>query len=107
MKEKKDNTGPSLIDPEAKGGDVAESGFKFQDNQIIAQVPIWLSQDGFIEMIREAMGDTEANFFVPGEGKIYEFIEYKNKKMIPSEFWPEIQRFFEMDQGAHGAYRKF
>jgi hypothetical protein len=107
MNENKDIAGPSLTDPEAKGGDIAEGGFKFQDNHIIAQVPTWLSQDGFTEMIREALGDVEAKFFVPEKGEACEFIEYKNYKITPSKFWPEVQRFREMDECTPETYRRF
>ncbi len=59
---------PSLLDPQSAGGDVAESGFSFQASYILTCICSWLSLDGFTSIIREAMGDTEANFFAPGCG---------------------------------------
>ena len=98
---------PSLMDNEARGGDTAEGGFKFQIHHTVARIPCWLAQDGFQEMIREALGDAEARFFIPGRQGECEFIEYKDHMLIPSKFWPEIQRFQDMENGAPGTYRKF
>ena len=55
----------SLLSPQARGGDIAEGGFQYQFNSTIGQIPNWLAQDGFTEMIRESLGDVEAKFFVP------------------------------------------
>lgn len=98
---------PSLLDPEARGGDTAEGGFAFQENMLVARVPAWLRREGFSEMVREAMGDAEAKFFVPGHGEVREFMEYKDHQVAPAEFWKEIGRFQELDGGALGAYQSF
>lgn len=98
---------PSLLDPEAAGGDIAEGGFRFQDHLILARIPMWLACDGFSEMIREALGDTEARFFVPDRGMAQEFVEYKSHQMAPSEFWSEIDRFCAMDAAHPGSYWRF
>ena len=97
----------SLISPQATGGDIAEGGFQYQANLITARIPNWLSQDGFTEMIRESLGDVEAKFFVPGRGFRREFIQYKNHRMTPSEFWSEIEHFQKMDQEAPNSYQRF
>jgi hypothetical protein len=107
MTKKDDPKGASLLDKQATGGDVAEGGFSFQDGLIVARVPSWLADDGFTQMIREALGDVEASFFEPGFGLRREFVEYKNHNLPPGEFWPEVQRFHEMDTRAPGAYRRF
>ena len=98
---------PSLLDPEARGGDTAEGGFAFQENMLVARVPVWLSREGFSEMVREALGDAEAKFFVPGLGEIREFVEYKDHQVAPAEFWKEIGHFQTLDEGAPGAYERF
>lgn len=98
---------PTLLDPEAKGGDTAEGGFRFQDHLILARIPVWLSCDGFTEMIREALGDTEARFFTPADGMVLEFVEYKNHHLTASEFWPEIDRFYDMDAAHPESYLRF
>lgn len=97
----------SLIAPSATGGDIAEGGFQYQANLVTARIPGWLAQDGFTEMIRESLGDTEAKFFVPGIGLAREFIEYKNHRMAPHEFWTEIGHFQKMAGEAPGVYRRF
>ena len=62
----------SLLSPQSRGGDIAEGGFQYQFDSTIAQIPNWLAQEGFTEMIREALGDAEARFFVPSVGFRYE-----------------------------------
>lgn len=98
---------PSLLAPQAIGGDIAEGGFQYQANLITARVPDWLAQDGFTEMIRESIGDVEAKFFVPGLGFCCELVEYKNHRLIPSEFWPEIEYFQKLDGATPSFYHKF
>ena len=96
----------SLSSPQATGGDIAEGGFQYQANLIIARIPNWLAQDGFTEMIRESLGDVEAKFFVPGRGFRREFIQYKNHRMTPSKFWSEIKHFQKMNQEASTSYQR-
>lgn len=98
---------PSLLEPEASGGDTAERGFSFQEQVALALIPDWLAYEGFAQLIREAMGDIEAQFFVPGHGIQNELIEVKNHRLAPSEFWKEIARFQEIDEGCPGDYRWF
>jgi hypothetical protein len=98
---------PSLLEPQATGGDVAERGFSFQASYILTCICRWLSQDGFTSMVQEAMGDTEANFFVPGRGYEKELVEVKNYPLTPSVFWNELQRFQQLDSASPGTYRMF
>lgn len=98
---------PSLLEPEASGGDTAERGFSFQEQVALALIPDWLAYEGFAQLIREAMGDIEAQFFVPGHGIQNELIEVKNHRLAPSEFWKEIARFQEINEGCPGDYRWF
>lgn len=98
---------PSLLDPESRGGDTAEGGFSFQENMLVARVPRWLRREGFSEMVREAMGDAEAKFFVPGRGEAREFVEYKNHQVAPAEFWKEVGCFKKLDEAAPGSYERF
>jgi hypothetical protein len=107
MTKTNDNPRPSLLEPEARGGDTAEGGFFFQENVILARVPGWLAQDGFTAMIREAVGDAEAKFFVPGRGFVIEYVEVKNHPLTPAEFWDEVKRFQALDAGSPGSYRWF
>ena len=97
----------SLLSPQATGGDIAEGGFQYQANLIVARIPNWLAQDGFTEMIRESLGDVEAKFFVPGRGFRREFVQYKNHRMTPGEFWPEIEHFQQMNQEVPNSYQQF
>ena len=97
----------SLLSFQARGGDIAEGGFQYQFNSTIAQIPNWLAQDGFTEMIREALADAEAKFFVPSAGFQHEFIEYKNYHLKGSKFWEEIEHFWKIDQQTPNSYQQF
>ncbi len=99
-----DSASACLLDRQAYGGGTAASGFTFQENALLARIPMWLSRDGFASMICEAIGDAEARFFAPGRGEVIELIEAKNHRVTPAEFWQEICRFEELDQAAPGAY---
>lgn len=107
MTEHNGNSVPSLFERESRGGDNAERGFSFQEQVVLANIPMWLAYEGFSQIIREAMGDTEAQFFVPGYGTQTELIEAKNHSLRPSEFWDEIERFQGIDKGSNGEYRWF
>jgi hypothetical protein len=106
MAKKQKNT-PSLLEPAARGGDIAEGGLSFQEQVTLAYLPAWLAQNSFTAVIREAMGDTEAKFFVPGHGLCLELLEVKNHTLAPTEFWHEIKRFQVLDNAALGTYRRF
>ena len=97
----------SLLSPQSTGGDIAEGGFQYQANSITAQIPNWLAQDGFTEMIREALGDVEVKFYAPSGGVNREFVQFKNHHMTPSEFWPEIEHFQQIDQEDPDSYKRF
>ena len=108
MAKRKKNSTPSLLELESRGGDTAIGGFSFQDGILLSYIPLWLAQDGFTMMIREAIGDTEAKFFVPAhKGFKVEFIEVKSESLTPSKFWKEIKRFQKVDAGSPGTYRSF
>ena len=97
----------SLLSPQSTGGDIAEGGFQYQANSITAQIPNWLAQDGFTEIIREALGDVEVKFYAPSGGVHREFVQFKNHRMTPSEFWPEIEHFQQIDQEDPDSYKRF
>jgi hypothetical protein len=102
-----DRLTPSLLEPQSRGGDIAEGGFSFQDHIILARLPEWLAQEGFTAMVKEATGDVEAKFFVPSQGFVKDLIEVKNHTLQPAEFWKEIKRFWEIDAGSPGTYHRF
>ncbi|MCC6619353.1 MAG: SAVED domain-containing protein [Chloroflexi bacterium] len=107
MTEPVEQRAPSLLEAQSRGGDIAEGGFTYQEAVTLAQLPRWLADDSFTELVREAMGDVEARFFVPGRGFMLELVEAKNHTLPPAKFWGEIARFRSLDQGCPGAYRRF
>ncbi|WP_225912720.1 SAVED domain-containing protein [Nostoc flagelliforme] len=98
---------PSLLEPQSRGGDIAEGGFSFQDHVILARIPEWLAQEGFTAMVKEATGDVETKFFVPAQGFAKDLIEVKDHTLQPAEFWKEVKRFQQIDAGSPGTYRSF
>lgn len=107
IKSAKPLPGPSLLDNEAKGGDIAEGGFSFQEGVTLAKIPAWLQYDGFTSMIRESVCDAEAMFFDPSHGLRRDGLEAKNHSVPPSEFWNEIDHFIELDLGSPGVFQWF
>ena len=107
MTSNKDKITPSLLEPESRGGGIAEEGFTVQDKFILSRIPSWLSFEGFTSMIRESIGDCEAKFFTPEYGYQIELCEVKSYQLSPSEFWSEINRFHEIDTGSPNTYRWF
>jgi hypothetical protein len=98
---------PTLLDAEARGGDIAEGGFSFQEAVLMTSIPSWLGQDGFTMAIREAMADTEAAYFLPGRGLVRDAIEAKDYSLTPVPFWTEIERFQQLDLGSPGTFQWF
>ena len=104
---KSDHRTPSLLEPQSRGGDIAEGGFSFQDHVVLARIPEWLAQEGFTALVKEATGDVEAKFFAPGQGFVKDLIEVKDHMLQPAEFWKEVRRFQEIDAGSPGTYIRF
>lgn len=107
MSEKIKQPSPSLLESQSRGGDINEAGIAFQAAITLSYIPKWLAMEGFTSMVREGLGDTEAKLFVPGIGLRNEFLEVKDHSLSPSEFWPEIDRFKQIDTGAPGDYQWF
>lgn len=107
VKNRSGEQSPSLLEKESTGGDIASSGFDFQAYLILCKLPHWLSFEGFSSVIWESIGDIEAKFFDPQKGEVIEAIEAKDHLITPSEFWNEIDRFKNMDEGSPGTYRWF
>jgi len=104
---KPDRLTPSLLEPQSRGGEIADSGFSFQDRVILAHIPDWIGQEGFTAMVKEATGDFEAKFYVPNRGFEKDLVEVKDHTLSPNEFWKEIARFQQIEDGSPNTYRRF
>lgn len=94
--------------PKRQGGAVAETGFGFQDNMVLFNIPGWLRMDAFTSIIREASCDYEARFFNPTRyGLQIVGVECKGYTVSFSDFWKEIDDFRELDEQNPGAYSRF
>lgn len=107
MTKRKASVTPSLLEGASRGGDTNEGGISFQAAVVMEHIPRWLAMEGFTSMIREAIFDAEAKFFVPACGFVKEGIEVKDHSMAPVEFWAEIDRFKDVDAGSPGSYAWF
>lgn len=107
MPQSNSNLAPSLLESQSCGGDRARKGFSFQDSILLAKLPIWFVQESFTQLISEAIGDIEVQFFHPRYGMKKELLEVKNHSVQPKKFWDEIQRFFEIQVGSPETYRRF
>ena len=106
MSEKKSAT-PSLLSPEATGGDIATTGFGFQDAVMLAKIPSFLAQDGFTQVIREALCDFEASFFSFPSGVRREGFEAKDHRLTAGSFWKEIEALARLDEADPSCYGAF
>src|SRR5688500_10665726 len=98
---------PSLLEQASRGGDINEGGIAFQAAVVMSHIPRWLAMDGFSSMVREAIFDAEAKFFVPGRNFVKEALEVKDHKVTPEEFWEEIDRFAQVNVGSPNSYEWF
>ncbi|MFO0840897.1 MAG: SAVED domain-containing protein [Gemmataceae bacterium] len=97
----------SLLAPESTGGDIATTGFGFQDAVLMAKLPRFLAEDGFTAVIREAVCDFEASFFSVEGGVRREGFEAKDYLITPATFWAEIDTFAGVDATDDTAYGGF
>ena len=74
---------------------------------MLGRIPFWLSRDGFVDMMREGLGDAEARFFSPLSGIVRELAEYKNHDLGPTEFWAEVDRFRQLNRADQRAFFQF
>lgn len=96
---------PSLLDRDATGGGHAQAGFLFQDNFVLANVPRWLADDGFVQLTQEAMGDVEVQFLEPEVTHSLDYFQVKNHDIGLSEFRDIVDTFVELSRS--GNYRRF
>lgn len=101
----KRETRPSLLARDATGGGSAQAGFLFQDNFVLANLPRWLANDGFMQLTQEAMGDVEVWFYEPGKGPLPEYFQVKNHDVDLTDFRTIVEKFITLSQS--GNYRRF
>lgn len=101
------NKKSTLLDPAATGGEIDQTGIRFQTNISLMYLPHCLAQEGFSSLTVESMGDTEAVLFVPGQGMVIELIEAKNHQVQRKEFWSMINRFEKLDRDHPRTYAHF
>ena len=102
-----DSATPSLLEPQSQGGDNAGKGFDFQYHFLLSQIPFWLARDGFHSLIHEAIGDIEVKMYSPGSGEKIELFEIKSYRLKTTQFWREIERFYDICKGSPYTYDRF
>jgi hypothetical protein len=96
----------SFLSQQARGGDIAQSGFSFQEKIVLSRIPQWLCDDGFEQMSHESNEDIDAVFFVPGVGSVMEAVQVKNHALSQTAFRDAIERFQRIDTANPGLYRR-
>lgn len=98
---------PSIIDPRSSGGVPAIDGFDFQFWYAVLQIPRWLANPRFEQLIVEGIEDVEARFFAPQtpRGHLLERFQVKGGALDKSEVYEVFQNFQHFEQAHPQAAR--
>lgn len=95
-----------LLSKAATGGVVARIGFEYQDSYVLTNLPRWLAQGAFSQVISELVGDVEVCYFtLTGEKRV--FFEAKNHVLTAAKFWAEVTQFKAVADSSSGLYSRF
>lgn len=96
----------TLLSRAATGGVVARVGFEYQDSYVLVNLPRWVAQGAFSEIISEVVGDVEVCYFtLTGTKRV--FFEAKNHVLTSVSFWKELQQFKTVFDASDGLYTRF
>lgn len=97
----------SLVERESTGGEIASSGFDFQDKFIVIKIPYFLSFQGFTALTHESIEDIEVKYFIPGVGEKIEAFQVKDNHVKPKRFWEVMERFQRINSENSNLYLRF
>lgn len=97
----------TLFEQQSTGGEVARSGFEYQDAYLLQHFPLYLSQAAFSHAVSELLGDIEVRYHRPAGGTYCLLYEAKGYKLGEKELWEEIDRFSELHGKAPDEYVRF
>lgn len=95
-----------LLAPTSTGGAVARTGFGYQDAFVLQNLPAWLAQGAFSQVVSESIGDVEVCYFSLDEVRRRAY-EAKDYQLTESQFWAEIRDFEAMHKASPSEYVEF
>jgi len=96
----------SLISPRNRGGVIGGAGYDFQAMYLVTQIPLWLSDESFAQVVQEGVDDIDVR--LQGENQSqYELLQVKNHQVTPAEFREVIARFAKMEEATGGSFARF
>lgn len=96
----------SLLSPEAMGGITASKGFGFQTRYAVCQLPVWLLDPAFHQLLHEGTGDIDIRF-QEGDRSYRIQVQVKDHNVTPAEFCEVVAQFQERDTEYAGIYTCF
>ncbi len=96
----------SLLSPEAMGGLNAEKGLDFQKRFTACQLPVWLLEEDFHQLLFEGTGDIDTRFTEVGKSfRVH--IQVKDHEVSQGEFKSVVEHFSRLDSEFPQAYKRF
>ncbi|ADV83697.1 dsDNA nuclease domain-containing protein [Terriglobus saanensis] len=105
-REKKAAYPGSFLAPEAMGGINAGDGFDFQTRFAACNVPIWLVEGAFQQLLHEGAGDIDLRYSKDGKTS-RTFMQVKDHDVQPAELKDVIEQFLSRDAASPEAYQCF
>lgn len=97
----------ALFDRQATGGVTARNGFDYQDAFLLENIPRFLAQGAFSQVVSELLGDIEIRYFRPGGGTYCVLYEAKRHQLTKAELWEEVAHFQELHKKSPDEYVQF
>lgn len=95
----------SLTNKEGMGGIIGGKGYKIQDKYIVNQIPYWLKDSTFSQILIEGIEDVDVRY--KGDGNDFRIAyQIKDHSISPSEFKEIVRKFKDKDEATPGTYRK-
>ena len=96
----------SLLAPEAMGGINAGKGFDFQTRFAACQLPVWLVDTAFCQLLYEGTGDIDIRFLERGQSSRIH-IQVKDHDVSLTEFKESLAHFRRLNSDLPGVYKCF
>ena len=96
----------SLLAPEAMGGINAGKGFDFQIRFAACQLPVWLGDTAFYQLLYEGTGDIDIRFLERGQSSRIH-IQVKDHDVSLTEFKESLAHFRRLNSDLPGVYKCF
>ncbi len=96
----------SLLSPESMGGITAGKGFDFQTRYTACNLPLWLLEAGFRQLLIEGTGDIDIRYEEAGK-PAWVHVQVKDHEVPATEFKEVVAHFRNIDRDFPGVYKCF